>query len=76
MAKDKKQDITVSNKTANELKTMLLDLRRAQFNLRFRKSQGNLEKPSEIRHNRRAIARIKTQLTIQANQAQKTKSKG
>ena len=64
MAKDKTKKIDYRDKTPAELKTALLALRRAQFNLRFRKTQGNLEKPSEMRLNRRDIARIKTYLTM------------
>lgn len=42
------------------LKKQLLDTRKAQLNLRFRKSQGTLEKPTEIKKARRLVARIKT----------------
>ncbi|MDI9313439.1 MAG: 50S ribosomal protein L29 [Hydrotalea sp.] len=65
MAKEKTKRVDYRDKTAAELKTALLALRRAQFNLRFRKTQGNLEKPSEMRLNRRDIARIKTYMTMQ-----------
>jgi len=50
-------------KTEDELKALLLDLRKNQFNARFQKTQGTLENTSEIRKTRRTIARIKTVLT-------------
>ncbi len=53
---------TYKNKNEAECKSALLELRRGQLNLRFRKKQGNLEKPSEIKKTRRAVARVKTQI--------------
>ncbi len=48
-------------KTPDQLRSMLLDLKKEQFNLRFRKSQGDTElKTQRIREVRRDIARIKT----------------
>ena len=47
-----------------QLKKELLDVKKAQLNLRFRKSSGELTKTSEIRVNRRQIARIKTLLNV------------
>lgn len=47
-------------KSVDELKKMLLEQRKEQFNLRFQRSSGQLEKTSEIRKVRRTIARIKT----------------
>ena len=52
-------------KTAEELKTELVDELRSQFNLRMRKGTGQLDKPSEMRKTRRNIARIKTLLNEQ-----------
>ncbi len=54
---------TYKDKSETELKDQLLDLRRAQMNLRFRKKQGSLEKISEIKKTRRDVARIKTALS-------------
>lgn len=62
-------EISLKEKKLPELKSMLLDLRKAQLNLRFRKSQGNLEKPVEMRKNRIAIARIKTQMSLLSKMA-------
>ena len=49
-------------KTADELKLELISLRKEQFNFRFQKSTGQLEKTGRIRLVRRDIARIKTAL--------------
>jgi large subunit ribosomal protein L29 len=50
----------VRAKSPDELKTMLLDLRKEQFNLRFQRATGQLEAVSRIRQVRRDIARVKT----------------
>jgi large subunit ribosomal protein L29 len=50
----------VRAKTPDELSTMLLDLRKEQFNLRFQRATGQLENTSRVRQVRRDIARIKT----------------
>ena len=50
----------VRAKTPDELKAMLLDLRKEQFNLRFQGATGQLENVSRIREVRRDIARVRT----------------
>ena len=52
----------LKTKTIDELKKLLLDTRKAQFNLRFQKANGQLEKTHEFRAQRRLVARIKTLL--------------
>lgn len=47
-------------KKPEELKQLLMDLRREQFNLRMQKGTGQLARPNQIRFVRRDIARIKT----------------
>jgi large subunit ribosomal protein L29 len=47
-------------KSADELNSMLLDLRKEQFNLRFQRATGQLEALSRIKQVRRDIARVKT----------------
>lgn len=47
-------------KSADELKTLLIDLKREQFNLRFQQATGQNEGVSRMRAVRRDIARIKT----------------
>lgn len=54
----KAQDL--KTKTPDELQKLLLDQRKAQFNLRFQISGGQLNNTAEIRKTRRTIARIKT----------------
>ncbi|MBV8402216.1 MAG: 50S ribosomal protein L29 [Acetobacteraceae bacterium] len=50
----------VRAKTPDELSTLLLDLRREQFNLRFQRATGQLEGLGRVRQVRREIARVKT----------------
>ena len=47
-------------KSMDELKKMLLDMRKEQFNLRFQLSGGQLENTAQMRKIRRDIARVKT----------------
>ncbi len=47
-------------KTKDELSDQLASLKKEQFNLRFQKATGQLEKTARIREVRRDIARIKT----------------
>jgi large subunit ribosomal protein L29 len=47
-------------KSADELGDQLASLKKEQFNLRFQKATGQLEKTARIREVRRDIARIKT----------------
>jgi large subunit ribosomal protein L29 len=49
-------------KSADELKTDLVGLKKEQFNLRFQKASGQLENTARVRQVRRDIARIKTVL--------------
>jgi len=46
--------------TADQLKDKLADLKKEQFNLRFQKANGQLEKSSRIDEVRKDIARVKT----------------
>ena len=47
----------INNKSADELKQHLLDLRKEQFNLRMQKGTGQLSQPHQLRRVRREIAR-------------------
>lgn len=58
----------LKTKTQDELKKLLLDERKAQFNLRFQRSSGQLENTAEFRKIRRNIARIKTFLNAGQNE--------
>ena len=48
--------------SGDELKTKLVELKKEQFNLRFRQASGELENPARMKTVRREIARIKTVL--------------
>ena len=50
----------IRTKTADELQDNLLNLKKEQFNLRFQKATGQLEKSSRINEVRKDIARVKT----------------
>ncbi len=58
MAQTKHSDLKVQ--TDDQLATVLQEMKREQFNLRFQAATGQLEKPGRIREVRRTIARIKT----------------
>lgn len=47
-------------KSKDELSDSLASLKKEQFNLRFQRATGQLEKTARIREVRRDIARIKT----------------
>jgi large subunit ribosomal protein L29 len=47
-------------KTPDELDTLLLELRKEQFNLRFQRATGQNEGVGRVKQARREIARIKT----------------
>jgi large subunit ribosomal protein L29 len=59
-------------KTADQLKTMLLDLRKEQFNLRFQRATGQNEGLGRVRAVRRDIARVKTIMGEQKRAPQKS----
>ena len=46
--------------TPDQLSDELMKLKKEQFNLRFQKATGQLEKTARVRQVRRDIARIKT----------------
>ena len=50
----------VRAKTPDQLNDDLAALKKEQFNLRFQKATGQLEKTARVREVRRDIARIKT----------------
>ena len=50
----------IRTKTVDELTDALAALKKEQFNLRFQRATGQLEKTARIREVRRDIARIKT----------------
>ena len=46
--------------TPDQLTDQLVSLKKEQFNLRFQKATGQLEKTARVRQDRKDIARIKT----------------
>ena len=55
----------IKQKTEDELKVDLVNLKKEQFNLRFQKASGQLENSSKILQVRRDIARIMTAIKAQ-----------
>ncbi|MCF6110699.1 50S ribosomal protein L29 [Mesorhizobium muleiense] len=50
----------IRTKTQDQLSDELASLKKEQFNLRFQKATGQLEKTARVRQVRKDIARIKT----------------
>ena len=65
----------VRAKTPDELNTMLLDLRKEQFNLRFQRATGQQEGVGRVRQVRREIARVKTIIGEQNRAEQRSAAK-
>ncbi|TAN78023.1 MAG: 50S ribosomal protein L29 [Magnetospirillum sp.] len=56
-------------KTPDQLKERVLELKKEQFNLRFQRASGQLENTARVRAVRREIATIKTLLGERAKSA-------
>ena len=56
----------LKSETPDQLKQRVSELRKEQFNLRFQRASGQLEKTDRVRAVRRDIARIKTVLGAKA----------
>jgi large subunit ribosomal protein L29 len=54
--------------TPDQLRSELADLRKEQFNLRFQRATGQLEKTSRVGDIRRSIARIEAVLAEKSKQ--------
>ncbi len=50
----------LKEKSVSELETMLIDLRKSQFELRMQLATGQLSKNHTIKATRRDVARVKT----------------
>ena len=50
----------LKNKTIDQLKSILIDLKKESFNLRFQKSNGQLENTSRVKVVKRSVARVLT----------------
>ncbi|MFN3826593.1 MAG: 50S ribosomal protein L29 [Micavibrio sp.] len=60
----------LKTKTVDELKKLLLDLKKEQFTLRMQKAQGQLDNSAKVRAVRRDVARVQTFLSQKANGAE------
>jgi len=69
MAKKKHDIQNFRAKSADELNDQLTKLKKEQFNLRFQRANGQLEKTSRVRVVRKDIARIMTVLKEQGRKA-------
>ena len=50
----------LNNKTVDQLKSILTDLKKESFNLRFQKANGQLENTSRVKVVKRSVARVLT----------------
>ncbi|WP_208441845.1 50S ribosomal protein L29 [Bartonella raoultii] len=57
------------SQTLDQMKDELAKLKKEQFNLRFQKATGQLEKTARVRQVRRDIARVKTFLRQKINES-------
>ena len=57
------------DKSADQLKDQLAELKKEAFNLRFQQATGAIENSSRIRTVRRDVARVKTILNEKASSA-------
>ncbi|MDF1857105.1 50S ribosomal protein L29 [Pseudooceanicola sp.] len=57
------------DKTPDQLREELANLKKEQFNLRFQQATGQLENPARMRQARRDAARVKTILNEKAKAA-------
>ncbi len=56
----------LNDKTSDQLREELANLKKESFNLRFQQATGQLENPARIRAARRNAARVKTILNQKA----------
>jgi large subunit ribosomal protein L29 len=59
----------IRQKSDDELKDQLLDLKKEAFNLRFQAASGQLENTARVKQVRRDIARVKTIMGDRARSA-------
>ena len=62
----------IRSKSGEQLSSLLLDLRKEQFNLRFQRATGQNEGVSRVKQVRREIARVKTILAEKVSSANKS----
>jgi len=57
--------IDIKKKTTDELIDLLKDLKKENYNLRFQKKNGQLEKTSRMGEVKKDIAKVKTKLNLE-----------
>ncbi len=57
------------DKTPDQLREELVNLKKEQFNLRFQAATGQIENPARMKTVRRDVARVKTVLNEKARNA-------
>jgi len=50
----------LKNKTLDQLRSILIDLKKESFNLRFQKANGQLENTARVKIVKRSVARVLT----------------
>ena len=62
----------LKNKTLDQLKSILIDLKKESFNLRFQKANGQLENTSRVKVVKRSVARVLTLINnLSSNEMEK-----
>ncbi len=56
----------LKNKTIDQLKSILVDLKKESFNLRFQKANGQLENTARVKVVKRSVARVLTLINNKA----------
>ena len=56
----------LKNKTLDQLKSILIDLKKESFNLRFQKANGQLENTARVKVVKRSVARVLTLINNKA----------
>ena len=56
----------LKNKTLDQLRSILIDLKKESFNLRFQKANGQLENTSRVKVVKRSVARVLTLINNKA----------
>lgn len=69
--KNNKESLQKENLTNEALNTKLIELKKEAMNQRFEKATSGLAKTHMIRKNRRDIARIKTQISLNNKKEEK-----
>tara|TARA_Y100000991_G_C21824162_1_gene285224 strand:+ start:466 stop:666 length:201 start_codon:yes stop_codon:yes gene_type:complete len=61
----------LKSKTVDQLKSILTDLKKESFNLRFQKANGQLENTARVRVVKRSVARVLTLINNKQQELEK-----